>query len=489
VLDAILLGGRLVLAAVFATAGVAKLADRDGARRAAIGFGAPERLAGPVAFVLPLGELAVAGAVLPAGSARWGALGALSLLGVFTAAIAVNLALGRTPDCHCFGQLHSAPAGPSVLVRNLALAGVAGAVVFAGWNDPGPDGLAWIDDLEGATLAAAVAAGVALVFAAAAVWAFLHVMRSYGRVLIRLDRLEAAVAGAGIELEEDDSEADEFGLPVGVPAPQFEIVDLLGRTVALPDLLAGGRRGLLVFAEQGCGPCQALMPQVAAWQRDYADQLAIAVVGAGRPADVRAEAEEHELGLVLLDTERLLHSAFEAAGTPSAVLIHADATIGSGVAAGAAAIQGLVERALAADESESALSVGEPVPALRLRDLGGRDRALTRLVRDRDTIVLFWNPGCGFCRAMHDELLDWENNGADRPALVVVSSGDPEAVRAEGFTSSVVLDPDFSAGAAFGAGGTPAAVLVDARGKIASRVVAGAEDVFALTRIPRAVVS
>jgi hypothetical protein len=35
----------------------------------------------------------------------------LALLVLFIVAIAVTLARGRKPDCHCFGQLHSKPIG------------------------------------------------------------------------------------------------------------------------------------------------------------------------------------------------------------------------------------------------------------------------------------------------------------------------------------------------------------------------------------------
>ena len=57
---------RLGLAAVFAVAGAAKLADRKGARRAALDFGVPKALAGPLAIAIPIAELAVAVLLLPA---------------------------------------------------------------------------------------------------------------------------------------------------------------------------------------------------------------------------------------------------------------------------------------------------------------------------------------------------------------------------------------------------------------------------------------
>ena len=45
---------RVLLAAVFAVAGMAKLADRAGTRRALADFGTPTRVVGPMALVLPL---------------------------------------------------------------------------------------------------------------------------------------------------------------------------------------------------------------------------------------------------------------------------------------------------------------------------------------------------------------------------------------------------------------------------------------------------
>ena len=49
---------------------------------------------------------------------------------LFVVGIGVNLARGRNPECHCFGQLHSAPAGWKTLARTGALAAVAGLLVW-----------------------------------------------------------------------------------------------------------------------------------------------------------------------------------------------------------------------------------------------------------------------------------------------------------------------------------------------------------------------
>jgi hypothetical protein len=81
---------RILLAFVFIIAGLAKLADRPGSRQAVIDFGLPSSFAWPIGLLLPLTELAVATALIPASTALWGAMGALALLLLFVAGISVN---------------------------------------------------------------------------------------------------------------------------------------------------------------------------------------------------------------------------------------------------------------------------------------------------------------------------------------------------------------------------------------------------------------
>jgi uncharacterized membrane protein YphA (DoxX/SURF4 family) len=119
----------LLLAGLFIIAGISKLADLHGSRQAMRNFGVPSLLATPLGTLLPVAELAVGIALLLAYTAWLGAMGALALLLLFVIGIGYNLARGRKPDCHCFGQLQSAPAGWSTLIRNLLLAAVAGLVI------------------------------------------------------------------------------------------------------------------------------------------------------------------------------------------------------------------------------------------------------------------------------------------------------------------------------------------------------------------------
>src|SRR5689334_16236045 len=116
-MGSILLLARVILAAVFGVAGVAKLFDRAGARKSLQDFGVPGALARPFALLLPVAELCCAGALLFDGSAGWGADGVAVLLILFIAGIGISLARGRKPNSHCFGQLSSEPVGAWTLVR------------------------------------------------------------------------------------------------------------------------------------------------------------------------------------------------------------------------------------------------------------------------------------------------------------------------------------------------------------------------------------
>jgi uncharacterized membrane protein YphA (DoxX/SURF4 family) len=128
-MDEVRLVARLILAGVFAVAGAAKLADLPGTRDSVSAFGAPGRLVGPLAVLLPLAELATAALLVPAATAGAGATAALILLLVLSAGIAAGIARGEAPDCRCFGRLRSEPVGPSTLARNFGLALLAAVVV------------------------------------------------------------------------------------------------------------------------------------------------------------------------------------------------------------------------------------------------------------------------------------------------------------------------------------------------------------------------
>jgi peroxiredoxin len=481
---------RLVLAGVLGVAGLAKLADRAGSRQAVADFGVPGRLASPGAFLLPLVELLAAALLLPATTAGWGGLLALLLLAFFVAAIGVNLAKGRKPDCHCFGQLHSAPAGWSTLVRNLVLAGGAAFVVVAGWDDGGASVTGWLGDLEAVEVVGLVAGLVLLGLVLVEGWAILNLLRQHGRLLLRIEALEGRDGVAGSGTIAVGGGASQGGLPVGTTAPGFELPTVAGDARSLDDLLRASKPVLLVFTDPGCGPCSALLPEVAHWQREHAARVTVALVASGTVDANRAKAAEHGLADVLVEragTE--VSSSYRYPGTPSAVLVDTAGRIGSPVAAGAEAIRSLFRQHVgpgaAGHVGPAAVPLvprpGQVAPSFELPDLAGTTRRLEDF-RGRETLLVFWNPSCGFCQRLLPDWKEWESAApADgRPQPVVVSTGPVADNQALGLRSPVLLDANFEVGPRFGATGTPMAVLIDHEGRIASEVAAGASAVLAL---------
>ena len=362
---------------MFAVAGLAKLVDREGTRRIGRGIRRARASGGALAIALPIAELTVAGLLLPASTAAYGAISAVALLVIFSAAIAWNLARGRSPDCHCFGQLHSAPAGWRTLARNTLLAAAASLVAVASWNDPGPGAFGWIAELDGAEL---VAVGLALALAAALTVGsvvLLHLLRSYGLVLTRLERVEQRLRTAGFDLDEPD-DMPQLGLAPGTTAPAFWLPSTAGDRVSLGDLLLPGRPVLLLFTSTTCGPCSVLMPEVARWQREHADELTVALLSDGDPELVLAEAVEHGLVNVLVDETLSAYESYGANGTPSAVLVGDDGSIASWVAAGADWIAMLVDEVLDAQRSVAGLPVGSEIPSIPLSTPAGEEIDLAR---------------------------------------------------------------------------------------------------------------
>lgn len=310
-MDPAVLAARVLLAGVFATAAVTKLSDRGAALRAVEDFGLGSRAASAVARTLPLVELLVAVAMLVNPLARVAAAAAVVLLAGFSAGIANALRKGRAPDCGCFGGISAKPVSRWTLVRNGVLGALAVLVVASGASMS-----AWL----------AIGAG-----AAAAAAAFLAT---------RIERPEAASFTTG-------GATLPRGLPLGAPAPEFELPATSGELRSLASLRARGRPALLLFLDSGCGSCAELHPHLRRWQRALRDQLSIAVVMRGDPAAAATLAAQHGVEDVLRDeADGATASRFQIAGNPSAIVVGADGDIASVPVVGADAIEELVRQTL-----------------------------------------------------------------------------------------------------------------------------------------------
>jgi uncharacterized membrane protein YphA (DoxX/SURF4 family) len=115
---------------VLVVAGALKLPDPAEAVRAVRAYRLlPEALVEPVAFGLPVVEVAVGLALLAGVFVRTAAIAAAVLMAVFTAAVASAWARGLQIDCGCFGGGGQVAAGetayPSEIARDTALLLVA----------------------------------------------------------------------------------------------------------------------------------------------------------------------------------------------------------------------------------------------------------------------------------------------------------------------------------------------------------------------------
>jgi methylamine dehydrogenase accessory protein MauD len=461
---------RVALAAMFALAAVSK-ATAPSATRATLGeFGVPQRLARPFAWLLPASEALIAVALLVTPSARLGGVAAAALLALFTVGVGVNLARGRRPECNCFGAVHSAPIGPTTLARNAVLVGVGVLVAVAG---PGAGAFAWLRRLSTADLALTVAvvllaAGLAAVSALA-----LALFRRHGALLLRIDALEALTPRPAPAAP---------GLAVGAPAPEFHLPGLDGETMTLSALRSHGRPVLLLFTDPSCGPCNAMLPEIGAWQQQHATTLAIALIIRGDPEANRPKAKEHGLVNVLVQADNEVADAYAVTATPAGLLVSVDGNVESPASLGADAIRTLVQSA-----AERPPGLGEAAPSFVLPTLESGDVHLDDY-RGRSVLLVFWNAACSFCAAMADDVRHLEGELAPLE-LLFVAAGDAELNRTFGFASPVAVDRDSTVASGFGVRGTPMGVLVDADGTIASGVAIGADEVLGLARRSRDLVT
>lgn len=359
---------RLVLVVVFVTAGVAKAVDLASTRRSLREFGVPAPLVAVAAVALVAVELLTAALLCWAETAWAGGVLALVLLLVFCAVAGANLAKGRAPACNCFGQVHSEPVGPQLLVRNVLFAATALVVVVGGSSDPGPSAWSWASEL---TSAEVVLVAALVVLAAVVVALALRVRRLASRVEVlsvaqaeMVSSLARSVAGSGseggvedvppaaLEPEPPAPAALVFdpGLPVGSVAPGFSLATSAGE-VSLADLLALDKRIVLLFVAPTCGTCHDLLPKPVGWAASYGDVLSFALITAGSvEANEGIEVISGGFEPVLYDPGPA-RSAYEVAATPGGVVVGRDGRIETETVYGVAEIAMLVMRTAAAERA------------------------------------------------------------------------------------------------------------------------------------------
>jgi peroxiredoxin len=136
-------------------------------------------------------------------------------------------------------------------------------------------------------------------------------------------------------------------------------------------------------------------------------------------------------------------------------------------------------------KKDRGLHLGTVAPDFELPDLTG-DRHKLSEFRGKDLLLIFFNPKCGFCTKMADDLAALPLNGECGQAVpVVVTTGDREdnlhLVGRYGIRGTVLLQREMEVASQFHAQGTPMGYRIDKEGRIASELTIGAKELLKLT--------
>jgi thiol-disulfide isomerase/thioredoxin len=479
----ILLLVRLALFGVFALAAIGKLMDPEGSEKAVKGFGVPDSLAKPVGVGLPIFELVLAFLFLFVSTSWFAAIAAVLLISVFIGGMIYQIAQGKAPDCHCFGQIHSEPVGKSSLLRN---AGFAILALFLAIQGRANQGASLADDNSGMTIV------LILVLAVLAVGVFYlkRIFDQQGELIRRIDLLEL-ISKDGQTVERVEAVPPTEGLAIGSPFPEFQLKGLDGTAATKSDIF-GAKPAIVFFVSPDCSPCKALYPEIKEWQKELGEKLDFVFVSSG---DLKANRDKYgdTDGIrVIVEEKRELAESVKAQWTPSALFVNADGRIGSYVSTGDSAIRLLIddlrERELGVDfvfvvnsvGASQALKIGQSVPDFSLQGADG-ETVTKDAIAGRNTLAVFWSMTCPHCVNMKEAIVELEKtqNGAG-PNFIFFSDGNPAENRELGFESPVVQDARYTISKELGMSGTPSAVLIDDKGRIASGTATGEQKIWAL---------
>ncbi len=349
-----------------------------------------------------------------------------------------------------------------------------------------------------------LALAVGWLLAGTLTWLLYRLMMDRGRLLLQVEFLERRVAEVSSEPEVSD-----LGLPIGAPAPDFELSDLEGAQHALSSWR--GSSVVLVFFDPECNFCRQMVPDLTEALRDRTagDPLPVIVTSRGRDAN-RDLLPAGGLNCPILVQENAeVAWQFRAFATPSAHLVDERGSIKSELALGAEAVLALLGeppvrtsdgrmetaeghaplqvsrkiRALADSKlNRSGLPTGTPAPAFSLPRLDGGELSLAEY-EGRRVLLVFSDPECTPCTTLAPKLEQIHQN-SEAPQVLMISRGTPEANRAKAdefeLTFPIALQRHWEISRAYGMFATPIAYLIDERGVISADVAVGNDAILHL---------
>ena len=483
--DTTLLIFRLVLFGVFALASISKLLDRAGSKKAVRDFGVPEDLVRPVAAALPIMEAVIALGLLYVTSSWLAAIGAFLLLLAFSIGMIAQMAAGKAPDCHCFGQVHSEPVGPTALIRNIVLALLAGVLIWSGSSFQGPP--------IGATDAEIVQATVLFFLAVLGIVLLgylIKVIKRQDELVRRLGMVEAFDESVFDTQERNEAGDPSDGLPIGAPLPDFAIPELNGRIMRVDDLLMTHKPSLFLFVGPTCVPCEGLLAEFDEWEEALGDRVNIVYVSSGDVESNKKKFGKHGR-LVLVEKERTFAPSVRAKWTPSAIFVDANGNIASHLAAGDVAVRRLAGMVMNAPDLGSEFlyflglsgakrpNIGQSIPDFVAMDTRGR-AVDSREFAGVKTLVAFSSAECPHCDVLMDEIREWERARGPHDPRLVIFTDNAQKVKDLGLESPVIEERDYKVAMGLGMRGVPSAVVINEDGVIATEAGIGSEAIWSL---------
>ncbi len=345
----------------------------------------------------------------------------------------------------------------------------------------------------------------------AGTWLGYQLVRQNGRILLRLEAIEKR-----LESRAPTQRRQAGGLPVGTPAPDFELPDLSGQKHKLSEFR--GRDVLLVFFNPTCGFCTKMAVDLAALPTEGGNDRAVpVVVTTGDPDENRQLVEQYGIRCtVLLQEQMEVASQYRAQGTPMGYRIDAAGRIASELSVGAEPLlklagplnsfalppvaakrghNGAAHQGKQPDPSlarsrlnRNGLKAGAVAPEFTLPRIDGGELSLTDL-RGQPVLLVFSDPNCGPCDELAPRLQALHLQRPDLQVLVI-SRRDAEATRAKaeslGLTYPIVMQKQWEISLTYGMFATPIGYLIDEQGTVLKDVAVGVDPILALADEPRA---
>ncbi|MGD2115846.1 MAG: TlpA disulfide reductase family protein [Acidobacteriota bacterium] len=137
-------------------------------------------------------------------------------------------------------------------------------------------------------------------------------------LFLRVNQLQERILGAIETGALASGTARRPGLEAGVPAPELALRTPDGEPVSLREFQ--GSEVLVMFSSVTCPACQTMYPELARFAERNPD-LPVLMISNGTPAENRAVAAEHELGVTMAQWDGQTAHDYRVPGTPFFYLV------------------------------------------------------------------------------------------------------------------------------------------------------------------------